>query len=102
MANGNNQPQTTATGQQAGPPPPPPPPPVRRRRKLRWEFFWIVLAVMAAAWFIHHVPGPTFTWEDVMNTVGVSRRGEGRYTRTALFGLVVIGIVWVLKAIRSK
>lgn len=74
----------------------------RRRRLFHWEFVSVPAAIFVAAWLIKNVPGPTFSWSDVMDTLHVSRRGEGRYTQLAVMGLALITIVYVVKIIRSK
>jgi len=74
----------------------------RRRRRFCWEIVWVLLAVVGAIWLIDRVPGPTFTWRDVMGALGVSRRGETAFTRTAVGGLVLIAVVYVVKVFRTK
>jgi hypothetical protein len=78
------------------------PPVPRRRRSFRWEFVLVPLAILCAVWLINHLPGPTFSWSDVTEALHVSRRGESRYTQTAVMGLVLIAVVYVLKTWRSK
>ncbi|MEK6677166.1 MAG: hypothetical protein AABZ47_16120 [Planctomycetota bacterium] len=80
-----------------------PPMPVRRRRWFfRWEFVCVPLGLLFAAWLIQNVPGPTFSWDHVMEGLGVSRRNEKAYTQLAVMGLVLIALVYVLKVFRSK
>jgi len=74
----------------------------RRRRRFRWEFVWALAAIFLAAWFLKNLPGPTFSWNDVMESVHVSRRGESRYTQIMVLGLVSIAVVYIAKMLRSK
>lgn len=82
----------------------PPAPIIRRtsRRIFRWEFLLVPLAILGVAWFLQRLPGPTFEWQDIVDWFGLSRRGEKRFTQTALLGLVLIAVVYVYKMLKGK
>jgi len=75
---------------------------VRRGRRFLWELVWVLLAVVAAMWLLQHLPGPTFEWREVIEALHVPRRREAACNRLAVLGLVLIGVVYVLKILRSK
>jgi hypothetical protein len=83
-------------------PPQPPVPPVRPTRRVRWrrrwEYLWIILAVLLVAWLLTGVE-PAFTWDEVMSALGV--RDREMYTRLGVLGLVLIAIVWIRRVLRD-
>lgn len=70
---------------------PPPPKPVYR---FRWELIGVVLLIGAFLWLLAGAE-PSFQFEDLMQTLGVSDRES--YVRLACLGTVLIAATLIIK-----
>ena len=68
--------------------------PQTRRPKFRWALILVPLACLFALWFLNHIE-PTITWDDVLDLLHVVERHK--YSKAAVLGLTLIGIVAVLR-----
>lgn len=93
--NGSPTPNETRRPTQLGPQP-------RRVWRFRKTLLIVPLACMFAAWFLHHIVPPTFDWEDVMDSLGVTPGARLRYSSLAVLALSLIAIVAVLRLLRRR
>ena len=74
----------------------------RRRRVFRWGLVWVVPVILVWALFIQRVPGPDFTWQELMGSAGVSLRNEDFFSQLAVMGLVLIATVYAIRTLGSR
>ena len=60
------------------------------------------LACLGAAWLLHAVATPSFSFPDVMALVRVPAHGLGRYVELSVLALTLIAIVAVVRVLRGK
>jgi len=91
------QPQPPTPGQIPLPPRPP-------RRRLRWDFRWewllVPVALAFAAWFVSGAQTPAFTFDAVMQVLGV--RHSDTYRELTTLGLLLIGFTWIARVWRKS
>ena len=68
-------------------------------QRLHWGWILVPLVVVLAAWLATGIE-PSFSWDSLMDLLQV--RNREAYTRLALLGLLVVGIVAVAKALREQ
>ena len=71
-----------------------------RRRRFRWERWSIPLAILLGLLLVEHVSDLVFTWDDVMDTLGVHDRE--RYTHVAVLGVVLVTGLLVLRSLQNR
>ena len=81
----------------------------RRRGKRRqpterfiWAWITVPLACMAVAYFLSSIEPPRITWEEIMIWMHVPSRNHDRYTRLAVLGLALIGVVAIARILRDR
>lgn len=70
--------------------------------RFRWGWIALPVGCLVAAWLMASFIAPGFDWEDIMDLLHVHPRNLGRYTRLAVLGLVLIGIVAVSRIVRKR
>ncbi len=81
------------------PPPMPVPAPSAPRRVVNRSIVFVLLVIVAAAWFLKGAV-PSVTWSDVMNWAGVV--DKERYTRLMVLGCLLVAITLIVKILRSR
>jgi len=71
------------------------PPRPKVKRRFRWELLLVPLAILFAFWFLGAIATPTFTWQGVMDAIGV--KNKPRYTMLAVLGVTVTAIVAIAR-----
>lgn len=69
------------------------------RRRIRWEFLWILLAILLMSWFLSGAE-VSFSFDDVMAWYGV--HDEDRLRRLVVLALCMVGIVAVLRVLADR
>ncbi len=69
-----------------------------RQPRFRWALILVPLAFIFAAWVLSHIQ-PVLDWDDISNFLGV--RNRGRYSMLAVLGLLLIGILAVVRIYRD-
>ena len=84
------------------PPAAPPPEPPRRRTCNKFRLGWIAvpLVLLLGMWLLTGAEAPALTFDDVMDFLHVRHRRE--YRQLATLGLIAVGIVWIMKVLKSE
>jgi hypothetical protein len=69
-----------------------------RQPRFRWALVLVPLAIIFAVWVLNNIE-PTLDWDDVSNFLGV--RNRGRYSMLAALGLLLLGILFVIRLYRD-
>jgi hypothetical protein len=69
-----------------------------RQRRFRWALVLVPLACLFAAWVLNNIE-PTLDWDNISNFLGVKNRG--RYSMLAALGLLLLGILFVIRIYRD-
>ncbi len=69
-----------------------------RQPRFRWALVLVPLACLFAAWVLNNIK-PTLEWDDISRSLGV--RNHGRYSMLAVLGLLLLGILAVIRIYRD-
>ena len=89
--------------QQQNPTPAPWPEPPHReppRWRCRWGILAVIAAIALAAFVMNHVE-PNISWSEIMDAVRVPASSHTKYSRNVVLGMVIVGTLLVIRALRS-
>jgi len=69
-----------------------------RQPRFRWALVLVPLGLILASWVLSNIE-PTLDWDNISNFLGV--RNRGRYSMLAALGLLLVGILAVIRIYRD-